>query len=151
MCCEVSLLHADPSHHHLCTELCGKMLNCAKHTCPSFCHTGPCKPCNFVSSMPLACACGLVKLDPPILCGTPVPLCTKVCNKVLECGHTCLSNCHYGDCPPCQHIIHKYCICGKSPIYNAICSKLYNCSIVCGKLFSCGHTCEALCHKECKK
>lgn len=39
-CCALTLL--------LCDSVCGKILNCGKHTCEKKCHHGECEPCDKI-------------------------------------------------------------------------------------------------------
>jgi transcriptional repressor NF-X1 len=103
----------DVDNLHACVQLCGKTISCKVHPCSRFCHTGPCPPCDIMMNTSLSCACGAKRVNPPVKCGTEIPICNNTCGKILECGHPCYDKCHFGDCRPCQEIVDKYCACGK--------------------------------------
>lgn len=122
------------------------MLPCGKHPCPKKCHIGPCGNCPIMVNGTLSCACGNQRVGPPIKCGQPHPYCDKICDKILQCGHSCYYKCHFGDCKPCQEIIEKKCNCGNTTIKAAICSIDYKCTKPCNKDLGCGHKCSKICH-----
>lgn len=135
---------------HLCTRVCHKPLACGNHTCPSFCHLGHCDPCTIISMEPIACACGATVTEPPILCGTRPPQCSKLCSKPRACGHPhgAWHTCHEGECPPCTHLVAKYCA-GKHELRQSIpCSQTdVKCGRRCGKPLPCrAHRCQRSCH-----
>jgi len=151
MCCDVKKgigRAGDPDGKHLCTLNCGKMLGCALHPCPDFCHLGYCKPCKYISTVPLYCPCNIAKLDPPIKCGEPAPSCGGPCLKKLPCGHDCSLKCHTGNCPPCLVMVERPCNCGKDVKTGIFCHKSDNlsCGAQCKEPLSCGHTCTKNCH-----
>jgi hypothetical protein len=68
------------------------------------------------------------------------------CEKILPCGHSCLSLCHEGDCPPCSILIQKDCKC-KKLILPVKCSiNSVSCGKICGKPLPCSHLCTDKCH-----
>jgi len=113
ICCPAKR-NEDVDNLHACVQLCGKTDVCAKHPCSRFCHNGPCPPCDIMVNISLACYCGAQRINPPIKCGTEIPICFNVCNQILgKCGHACYEKCHFGDCNPCQETVDKGCCCGK--------------------------------------
>ncbi len=81
-----------------CGRICGKMLECAAHTCQKTCHA-------------------------PGECSSP---CTQPCGKPRKaCGHACVKPCHAPfECPqtaPCQVIYKVTCECGNLQ-QSAICN-----------------------------
>ncbi|CAH8295401.1 unnamed protein product, partial [Schistosoma turkestanicum] len=87
------------------------------------CHPGPCPPCSAIIT--LSCPCG--KTQRPATCGDPsLQPCGQLCERPLSsvCAtgfHTCLSNCHYGPCNPCQWTIETACFCGRDNNVKLIC------------------------------
>ncbi|PVV01141.1 hypothetical protein BB560_004451 [Smittium megazygosporum] len=140
---------------HTCTDKCGRLLKCKKHTCESTCHPGPCAPCSVVYDYPLTCGCGLTTIYPPVACGATLPKCPYQCARVQLCGHFnyVSHDCHplETNCPPCATLVSKRCHCDKHTIVsNVRCSQnnVY-CDNPCGKLLSCGgHYCKRICHPE---
>ncbi|CAG8480945.1 11485_t:CDS:10 [Cetraspora pellucida] len=136
--------------NHQCVLVCGKSLQCGKHTCQQLCHKGHCKPCYEASFEELICHCGRTSRDPPIRCGTKIQ-CPYSCVRVPLCGHPSVSHGCHGDeesCPPCAFLVSKKCICGKSVVNNISCHKSnVSCGQVCGLLLPCGgHHCKRVCH-----
>jgi len=142
----------DLDNLHACVQLCGKTGMCSVHPCSRFCHTGACPPCDIMMNTSLSCACGAKRVNPPVKCGTEVPICNNTCGKILECGHPCYDKCHFGDCRPCQEIIEKLCACGKVTMKNVTCSQNQFCMNICETKYEmCNHKCNQLCHiKSCE-
>lgn len=57
-----------------CNNVCGKQLECNKHTCPNPCHPGDCKPCPKKSIQKCICKAQQKLRD----CSSPVWQCDKV-------------------------------------------------------------------------
>lgn len=131
-----------------CSNICGKLLNCGIHQCPSLCHWGKCDIC--LKEADVKCDCGKETLSS--LCGTSFR-CQQECGKPLQCGnHTCSIVCHKGKCPPCPLSPEevKTCFCGASPILDkrASCTDpIASCGKPCKNLLKCGrHNCTHRCH-----
>ncbi|KAL6631100.1 hypothetical protein U3516DRAFT_656906, partial [Neocallimastix sp. 'constans'] len=62
-----------------CGEVCGKLLNCGKHTCKKLCHPGPCDDCEEKTTQ--TCYCGKE-------------------TKEYECGKEHKYSCH----TPCEYV-----------------------------------------------
>ena len=108
-----------------CGNVCGKVLPCAKHTCPERCHAGPCPPCRVKSLE--KCRCGASQQK--VLCGETFE-CRKVCKAKLACGkHECQELC-------CPHRLTALGVPG-----------VHMCSRKCLKKLPCGHTCDEACHR----
>lgn len=141
------------SDEHRCMETCGKLLQCGLHTCLSHCHIGNCEPCKVVTRIRTFCPCGRSFKDPPLRCGTKdMDLgCMMKCEKVFECGHSCQSSCHSGDCPPCSQLVEKSCRCGKMHLPVGCGISTVSCGKICAKALQCGHSCTEKCHDgDCK-
>ena len=133
---------------HICNQPCDKVLNCGKHHCYLPCHPGPCVPCQQVLSTPITCACGKEVINPPVICGTPAPICKRPCSIPCPRGHLNRSHtCHFGPCPPCVHLTERMCEGGHGIIRGVPCwrEKVF-CNQVCQKPLPCGHTCPRKCH-----
>ena len=150
ICCPLKNIKniRNTSNSHICEITCQKLLDCKKHNCLDKCHSGKCKPCDVLISRPITCACGNKALRPPLLCGTEPPKCFLKCNKVLNCGHRCYYNCHFGDCLGCEEILDKLCYCGKILFNDVKCKKIPKCNVKCENILGCGHKCNRTCHKE---
>ena len=140
-CCLLS-----PKEHE-CKKICREVLSCGEHECGRKCHKGKCKPCDAKLSKPLVCACGAEVILPPVLCGTQIPTCERQCRKELPCEHLCYYRCHFGNCPPCEELVTKKCLCGNTTINKVKCSKDVKCTSLCSNVMSCGHFCSKICHK----
>lgn len=115
------------------------------------CHSDNCKPCNIIiSNDRMFCACRMTIIDPPIKCGTNIPICLNKCNKVQDCGHNCNKYCHFGDCVNCNALTQVYCKCGNTQML-ASCSEKFEknrCKMVCNNFNLCGHNCKIVCHNH---
>lgn len=138
---------------HLCPRICGRLLACGSHTCPMLCHTGKCRPCLSTSFDEYTCPCGRTTLDPPIRCGTPLPLCHARCHRAQECGHEPQHSCHFDGepCAPCSVMVDVSCRCGKSTVKEK-CHAVRNgsmnpkfCTTECSEILPCGHRCRQKC------
>jgi transcriptional repressor NF-X1 len=142
-----------------CGEICGKKLNCGKHTCDSICHEGDCKPCPITSKQ--KCYCGKEEGIKPCLNTVTQKengedrtfSCKKVCGKKLKCGnHTCELPCHSGSCHSCHYSVSnvKTCPCGKSKLgkeRKSCLDAIPTCDNQCKKKLPCGiHSCSKKCH-----
>jgi transcriptional repressor NF-X1 len=125
-----------------CSEVCGDLLPCGKHTCPRPCHEGFCGACE--EKVDARCYCG--KVETQILCSvaeeeitsqlldtaspetpeTPETWlgsfrCRETCNRPFDCGvHFCKKECHPQDanrphCPQSPDVVLR-CPCGKTPL-----------------------------------
>ncbi|KAI8879259.1 hypothetical protein K501DRAFT_257137 [Backusella circina FSU 941] len=139
-------------HVHDCPETCNKTLSCGNHQCKAKCHKGKCQPCLEATFDELACHCGRTQLEPPIRCGTKVPVCHFPCVRLNPCGHVRFlqHNCHPDDetCPPCPVLVSRSCLCGKIELKNVPCYRESpRCGSPCGKSLPCGiHVCLKTCH-----
>lgn len=147
LCCPHKGQKSDGTFH-VCHQICGKLLNCGKHTCYLPCHAGPCVPCQRLVMTPLTCACGKEVIQPPVVCGTPPPVCHRPCLKRCPRGHIIPNHeCHFGPCPPCTALTERMCAGGHTIVKGVPCyrDKVF-CNRVCGKLLPCGHRCQRTCH-----
>lgn len=131
---------------HLCLQVCGKALQCSNHVCEDFCHLGRCGPCRVVSNEPLFCACGSNCVEPPVRCGTDLPICTSPCGESMDCGHECVANCHFGDHPLCYESVARLCFGGHRQMRVPCHVSSLSCGRSCGKPLPCGHSCKIQCH-----
>ncbi|KAG2458454.1 transcriptional repressor NF-X1 [Polypterus senegalus] len=153
-----------------CSNSCGAILNCGKHSCSQVCHSGKCEPCQLQVNQ--VCYCGASSREVP--CGTDKELydgngnfsCLKPCEKQLGCrNHICVQVCHPQPCPPCSRVPELVicCPCGQTPLSKLLelgyperksCTDpIPSCGKTCGKPLLCGtddsiHTCESLCHEN---
>lgn len=150
ICCPLKNIKniKNTTNTHTCQITCNKELDCKKHNCLDNCHSGKCKPCDVLVSRAITCACGNKALRPPLLCGTEPPKCYLKCNKLLNCGHRCYYNCHFGECPGCEEILDKNCYCGRVMFNDVKCKKIPRCNIKCENVLKCGHKCDRTCHKD---
>ena len=115
-----------------CGNICGRPLNCGKHTCEKLCHDGSCDSCDVMEMS--RCWCG--KEEMQIRCGEGEETqgfvegespwigkfgCGKICGRPFACGkHTCEKLCHSPSSKPavCPRSPSKvgYCPCGKQSI-----------------------------------
>eukprot|EP00792_Barthelona_sp_PAP020_P006371 TRINITY_DN2973_c0_g3_i1.p1 TRINITY_DN2973_c0_g3~~TRINITY_DN2973_c0_g3_i1.p1 ORF type:complete len:1084 (-),score=270.04 TRINITY_DN2973_c0_g3_i1:694-3945(-) len=131
---------------HFCEKKCGQSLSCG-HTCQEACgHPGPCPPCGYMILEPITCPCGKTLLNPPQPCGTTVPCCKNICEKILKCGHKCKTRCHEGNCPSCTELVVKPCACGKEMKEQQCGGESARCKNICEKILCCGHH---VCHRRC--
>ncbi|KAK7010253.1 protein shuttle craft [Biomphalaria glabrata] len=146
-----------------CMQICGKLLDCANHTCKELCHSGECKSCEQLPQNLLTCCCGQsslssLELKQRLSCLDPIPTCPLQCNKPLPCGsnsepHLCEKKCHPGECGPCEKVTHIRCQCGSTekqmPCGVAFTFNETNplkCQRRCGKKKTCGrHKCSDNC------
>lgn len=107
------------SERQRCANVCGKLLDCGKHTCERRCHDGNCEPCPRDPERLRYCPCGHNTIESLIgrqrrACTDPVPVCNHACEKFLPCGlHQCRMKCHTGPCEPCKELVEQECECGK--------------------------------------
>lgn len=140
------------SHSSCNTQICGKALDCGRHTCQLPCHQGDCPTCAM--SVQVVCDCGrTVENVPckayrrsiypkcPYLCEKPstchhariqphschpgpCPPCTLPCLQKLPCGHPCKAVCHDGEpCPPCHEKVEKECEGGHKKVSVLCCDR----------------------------
>ena len=148
---------------HTCGDPCMQALPCG-HECNDPCHAGPCPPCPV--SVERACFCG--RQISKLRCSSKFVAagCGAVCGRKLGCGkHACRSECHEGECKPCDHVEPQSCYCG-DVVREGSCGaaipddddgqasaedqprKAFSCSGVCGAELDCGlHTCTETCHR----
>ncbi|XP_043669081.1 protein shuttle craft isoform X1 [Vespula pensylvanica] len=148
-CCALTLL--------LCDSVCGKILNCGKHTCEKKCHHGECEPCDKIIQQ--ECYCGKSKRD--VICQSNISStysCEDTCEKLLDCGnHKCKKTCHPNSCEPCALTPEKIttCYCGRTPLSDkrtTCLDPIPTCEEICSKRLNCGqpsnpHTCKIKCHQ----
>ncbi|KAJ8771971.1 hypothetical protein K2173_027148 [Erythroxylum novogranatense] len=136
-----------------CNTACGRMLDCGNHFCSETCHPGPCGDCVLMPGRVTSCYCGKTMLqEDRKSCLDPIPSCTKICDKSLQCGiHHCKEVCHAGECPPCLILVNQKCRCG-STSRNVECYKTsiedekFMCDRACGQKKNCGrHRCSERC------
>lgn len=149
-CEELCCPQRDVREHevHLCLVVCSRPLSCGEHVCEDFCHLGKCPPCRVVRRTPVTCACGASRLEPPVVCGTPLPECSRTCGHMLACGHTCRSACHQGEHPLCGDFVSKVCIGGHVEMPPSPCHvPASSCGRSCGApKADCSHRCAKACH-----
>lgn len=146
-----------PDSVHLeysCEQPCPKQLACGNHICELPCHPGDCRQCMREPSLVKTCPCGRTRLSalgaaPRLSCADPIPTCTSECRKRLACGHACPLRCHDSPCPPCQKVVRRSCICGRSK-QEITCAEAsrgeYTCQRVCQARLRCGqHKCSVVC------
>ena len=140
MCCTLE--------EHFCQLICGKKLACG-HTCPNFCHVGPCpQSCGIMHWNGITCRCGRSRINGSVPCGTPLPICKMPCSVVRSCQHPCVYPCHEDDCPPCVVLVERTCETHGTLIKHRPC-RMQNatCGAICGKLMECKlHFCTRNCH-----
>ncbi|KAF9932953.1 FKBP12-associated protein [Linnemannia zychae] len=152
-----------------CSQVCGELLGCGKHSCTSLCHPGLCPPCQEFEEQ--KCYCG--KHERKARCGdgdAKTTLiegvekvgfyeCYETCDRLLACGHhKCTKPCHPQDSDPgecsARPEVVKTCPCGSKPIETVTKGKVRtscldpipSCGGVCKKVLSCGHRCMQRCH-----
>ncbi|KAI7868643.1 hypothetical protein BDF14DRAFT_542544 [Spinellus fusiger] len=137
---------------HECPLVCGRVLSCGKHPCQERCHKGRCPPCMEANFDEVTCHCQRTRLEPPIRCGTQLPLCPYPCQRPAACGHMRLlqHNCHPDEepCPPCSILTTRTCVCGKTDLKSVPCYREFpRCGRLCDGLLECGkHRCIKTCH-----
>ncbi|EKF26023.1 hypothetical protein MOQ_010302 [Trypanosoma cruzi marinkellei] len=124
-----------------CGNVCGRVLDCQRHTCQALCHEGGCNSCG--KRVLTKCVCGATQqlvscaeqdgfrcnivCKTKLLCGkhecrvtccsyrkqhnSAVHQCIRTCNRKLPCGHACLELCHRGMCPSCVHVVSERLVC----------------------------------------
>ncbi|XP_025070859.1 transcriptional repressor NF-X1 isoform X3 [Alligator sinensis] len=145
-----------------CQKMCGRKLNCGRHSCVQVCHPQPCQICPRLPQAVHCCPCGQTPLSKLLelgcierkVCTDPIPSCGKTCGKPLSCDfiHTCEHLCHEGECGPCSRTSTVYCRCGFKT-KEVPCALLKNkaaitfmCDKRCNKKRSCGrHKCNEIC------
>ena len=71
---------------------------------------------SWLRQVTATCYCG--KASAKRRCGAAQWSCTRLCGRVLSCGHRCPQKCHPGDCGPCK-------LTGGPPHGNAITIRVY--------------------------
>lgn len=141
-----------------CPHRCEKTFDCGIHKCTKPCHTKTviqASACPLSPSLVTTCHCGQSRLrdlleEPRSVCTDPVPACSKVCSKVLPCGHTCRAQCHPGPCGECSVELDILCHCGSSRV-STTCQDMQlglqpSCERVCKASLSCArHICMNRC------
>lgn len=141
----------DPLGLHACDVPCRRPLACGRHVCEASCHRGACPPCLRSSFTEVACTCGRTVLEPPVPCGTEVQCPHPCALPDPACGHPKVPHsCHPPSvpCPPCVHLTHKTCVCGRSTLPAVPCSRpAVRCGLPCRALLTCQlHRCPGTCH-----
>ncbi|GAB4819935.1 hypothetical protein N2152v2_006981 [Parachlorella kessleri] len=127
-----------------CGKVCGRLLDCGRHTCQLACHAGRCGGCELAGVR--SCPCGK-QVVPDAPCDLVVPPCGATCDKLLSCGiHRCVERCHAGPCPQtCRGLVEKTCACGKTTKV-VQCREPVKCERRCTAMRSCGrHQCKKRC------
>ena len=157
----------DLGNEFQCSKVCGKLLNCRRHTCVDVCHAGNCDECMERFSLPCYCSQSMKEVP----CGNEKQsenngtigfwACGKKCGRILSCGnHFCEMKCHSGVCEPCTtDALHvRTCPCGKTKLEKLLTEPrtscldaIPTCKKVCRKELPCGndhqkHYCNSLCH-----
>ncbi|TKY44830.1 NF-X1-type zinc finger protein NFXL1 [Spatholobus suberectus] len=136
-----------------CGSYCVKKLSCGNHVCSEICHPGSCEECEFLPSRVKTCCCGKTRLENERKsCLDPIPTCSQVCGKLLDCGmHRCKEACHNEECPPCLVLVSQKCRCGSTSrtveCYKSIMvNEKFMCEKSCGRKKNCGrHRCSERC------
>ncbi|EJD74674.1 NF-X1 type zinc finger family protein [Loa loa] len=134
---------------HFCMQICGKKLNCGIHNCDRLCHVGQCSRCLQASFEEQYCLCGQTVREPPIPCGTSLPLCNRPCSRQHSCDHPPMHNCHAeSECPPCTVLTQKPCYGAHEIRANIPCFlNDVSCGRPCNKELLCNvHRCKRICH-----
>nr|XP_043627263.1 NF-X1-type zinc finger protein NFXL1 [Erigeron canadensis] len=143
-----------------CGQICGKPLNCQRHSCGRTCHVGPCDSCEvridascFCKKKSEVVVCGDMALKGPVNVENGIFSCSSPCEKSLVCGnHACKDTCHPGLCGECDLLPGrvKSCYCGKSSLLeerHSCLDPIPACSQICEKTLPCGlHLCKETCH-----
>ncbi|CAB1415556.1 unnamed protein product [Pleuronectes platessa] len=152
----------DPEHkQYKCMKNCQKILCDQGHKCPLVCHT----------ECPEACPVMVEKIIPQCQHPQRVPChqdpetfeCKEPCQKMLQCGHPCISTCG-GPCTTskCMRLCGQPCTpctepCARQCPHQS-CSKFCHepcdhppCTQPCAKNLGCGHRCIGLCGDKCPR
>ncbi|KAI8618855.1 hypothetical protein BC830DRAFT_881728 [Chytriomyces sp. MP71] len=140
-----------------CRQVCGKLLDCGKHSCEKPCHDGSCWTCPI--QVERDCECG--KCTTLVACAADtrneIFECDEPCGFEFPCGvHSCENGCHEHDitalCPSDPSNVES-CPCGATTIEELLGKQRKNCEEqipvcdnTCAKLLKCGHICTAPCH-----
>ncbi|KAI1172443.1 hypothetical protein F4777DRAFT_561610 [Nemania sp. FL0916] len=131
-----------------CDHPCGRLFDCAKHSCQKECHPQDetRAHCPFSPDVITHCPCGKTPIldiaAPRESCLDLIPNCHKICAKRLDCGHTCQDKCHSGPCSQCEQEIELDCRCGRtktsvicheSELHNPLCDKVCRVQLSCGR------------------
>ncbi|RKF60584.1 FKBP12-associated protein 1-like protein [Erysiphe neolycopersici] len=141
-----------------CGTKCYRIFDCGnpKHFCEKLCHKQDEIPahCPFSPDMVDHCPCGKTPIselldEPRKDCSAPIPHCSKICEKIMSCGHTCKKKCHKGECRGCQEKTEISCRCGRI-ITDTLChqgdEQKPHCTRVCRTVLNCGrHECSNRC------
>lgn len=122
--------------------ICGRPLDCGRHSCQKKCCPGDCGPCplNGVQH----CPCGKRKFE--MTCAQSAPTCDQRCNRSLPCGHLCPDRCHIGPCAKCPLKQQRQCRCGRQSILVECTNLEARCQSRCPLPRSCGrHVCRKRC------
>ncbi|KAG0362556.1 FKBP12-associated protein [Podila minutissima] len=146
--------------YYECTDVCDRLLVCGNHRCTKDCHVHNREPgpCSALPENVKTCPCGSKTVDALLdgkvrtSCLDPIPVCGNICQKVLDCGHSCTKKCHRGKCGPCKETILVDCLCGSTHVLR-VCSEMSmygnripTCEKLCRGLRSCGkHQCTNRC------
>lgn len=139
-----------------CGNRCERTYDCLQHKCEKLCHAqdAAAPHCPRSPDVVNHCPCGKTALSQLSAatrqsCDDPIPNCTRVCEKVLACGHLCQQVCHSGDCSPCLKTVSINCRCGRTSL-SMIChqgtEEQPQCMRVCRATLNCGrHQCDERC------
>lgn len=147
VCCPMFVLGQEA---HPCPLTCNRPLSCKNHKCQSRCHSGRCPRCPIAEFDRVSCNCGKTYLLPPVLCGTPKPICQELCSRDHDCSHPVTHSCHYeSECPKCVSLVTRKCGCGADLITTQCHNKSPCCGRICSKALRCGiHNCQRICHGD---
>lgn len=139
-----------------CSNMCGRLFDCRKHSCEEKCHPQELDPPHCPRSLDVVshCPCGKTPLADISgrtrqSCEDPIPNCNKECSNPLPCGHPCQQNCHSDLCKPCLVNVTIPCRCGRTNS-STIChqgnEERPQCMRACKATLNCGrHECGERC------
>ncbi|KAG0338902.1 FKBP12-associated protein [Podila horticola] len=146
--------------YYECADVCDRLLACGNHKCTKDCHVHDREPgpCSALPENVKTCPCGSKTVDALLdgkvrtSCLDPIPVCGNMCQKILDCGHSCTKKCHRGKCRPCKEMVLVDCRCGSTHVQR-VCSEMSTygnsiptCEKQCRGLRSCGkHQCTNRC------
>lgn len=143
----------DCSQDFSCEKSCSRILSCGNHYCKLICHEGDCEKCKTEVRPKEKCYCQRHSVERLLgrlreNCLEEIPSCNTTCGRRLPCGHSCILNCHEGECD-CRLIVERVCECG-SHKFDTKCMHINQpqCKTICNKFKDCQrHICSAICCK----
>lgn len=127
-----------------CESVCGKKLECGKHTCPFICHEGSCMdPCTQIESK--HCSCHQKVLSVPCAFQDE-PHCNIKCESLMSCRrHRCTERCCSGR--PLAERRRKTPYSTRELLDESLVESQHICLKDCNLTLSCGkHKCQRKCH-----